>query len=230
MHKIDVLTQKLRREVAVWYRLHHPNIIPLLGITYDFGTCLSMVSPWRAKGTLNTYLNSSEPRAHDLGLLLRDVTAGLAYLHSEDIIHGDLHPANILISDTGLAQLTDFGLSMIMPEFEGTSYMTSSPTHGAVRWAAPELFRDGTTSSDVSTMSDIYSFGGIMQMPFYHIHNDMRVVIAIKDGQRPHRLSTISDVNWVFLKKCWESEPLDRPSLAKIFDFLDNHFHPALRT
>lgn len=53
--------QKIRREVAVWYRLDHPNVVPLFGITYDFGTSLSMVSPWLPNGTLDTYLKSGMP-------------------------------------------------------------------------------------------------------------------------------------------------------------------------
>ncbi|KAJ7092196.1 kinase-like domain-containing protein [Mycena epipterygia] len=229
--------RKLRREVAVWYRLHHPNIVSLLGITYDFGSSLSMVSPWMAKGTLNTYLKSGEPRLQDFRPLLMDVANGLAYLHSEDVIHGDLHPANILITDAGHAQLTDFGLSMIMPEFEGTSYMTGS-IHGAVRWAAPEVFRvrpNGDASLDVSAMSDVYSFGGIMyqvlcgEIPFSNIQNDVRVVIAVKDGQRPERCRRISDTNWEFLHGCWEHDPTKRPSLTRITDFLGSRFQPPLR-
>ncbi|KAJ7795394.1 kinase-like domain-containing protein [Mycena olivaceomarginata] len=90
---------KLRREVNVWCRLDHPNIMPLLGITYDFGTSLSM---------------------------LVDIARGLAYLHSMSVTHGDLHSANILISERGHTQLTDFGLSMITPDFEGTSYLTTA--------------------------------------------------------------------------------------------------------
>jgi hypothetical protein len=52
-----------------------------------------------------------------------------------------------------------------MPDFEGTSYLTSSAIAGAVRWAAPEVFYfrpNGDTSLRVSTMSDVYAFGGIM--------------------------------------------------------------------
>ncbi|KAJ7087012.1 kinase-like domain-containing protein [Mycena epipterygia] len=227
----------LRREVAVWYRLHHPNVVPLLGITYDFGTSLSMISPWLGRGTLNTYLKSGEPRLQDFGRLLMEVATGLTYLHSENVIHGDLHPANILITDAGHAQLTDFGLSMIMPEFEGTSYMTSS-IRGAVRWAAPEVFRESLnsdTSLNVSAMSDVYSFGGIMyqvlcgEIPFFKIHNDVRVVIAVKDGQRPARCRRISDTNWEFLLGCWEHDPTKRSSLREITEFLGSRFQPPFR-
>ncbi|KAJ7735514.1 kinase-like domain-containing protein [Mycena metata] len=221
--------KKLRREVAVWYRLDHPNVVPLLGITYDFGTSLSMVSPWLAKGTLHTYLVSGEFQLRYLRRLLADIARGLSYLHSQDVIHGDLHPANILIADDGRAQLTDFGLSMILPEFEGTSYMTNSSIRGAVRWAAPEVFHthsNGDTSLNVSTMSDVYSFGGIIyqvlsgDIPFANIRNEIRVIIAVKDGQRPQRSQAISPINWEFIRRCWDSEPTARPSLPEIHHFL----------
>ncbi|KAJ7483908.1 kinase-like domain-containing protein [Mycena galericulata] len=231
------LEKKLRREVAVWCRLDHPNVVPLLGITYDFGTSLSMVSPWVPKGTLHSYLKSGEAQMRHFGGLLMDVAQGLAYLHSQNVIHGDLHPANILITETGHAQLTDFGLSLIMPEFEGTSYMTSSAIRGAVRWAAPEVFRSRTkddTSLDISIMSDVYAFGGIMyqvlcgEVPFSNIHNDIRVVIAVKDGQRPERSAKISNTNWAFLQRCWYTEPTGRPSLTDICEFIGNGFQVTL--
>ncbi|KAJ7732620.1 kinase-like domain-containing protein [Mycena olivaceomarginata] len=228
-----IFSKKLRREVNVWCRLDHPNIVPLLGITYDFGTSLSMVSPWLQKGTLQTYLNSSTARLKDLRPLLMDITNGLSYLHSKNVIHGDLHPANILINEQGHAQLTDFGLSMIIPDFEGTSYLTTSSMGGAVRWAAPEVFcvrPNGDTSLNVSTMSDVYSFGGIMyqvlcgEIPFAEITNDIRVVFAVKDGQRPERAQQISQVNWEFIQRCWSSQPLKRPLLPAIHEFLEQSF------
>ncbi|KAJ7702661.1 kinase-like domain-containing protein [Mycena rosella] len=226
--------RKLRREVAVWYRLDHPNIVKMLGITYDFGPSLSMVSPWLQNGTLNNYLRSAQAKRETLGSLLMDIVTGLGYLHSKKVIHGDLHPANILITDNGRAQLTDFGLSMIMPEFVGTSYMTSSPIRGAVRWAAPEVFLprpEGDTSLSVSERSDVYSFGGIMyqvlcgHMPFATLHNDLRVVVAVQAGQRPERSPAILDIDWAFMQQCWDANPLNRPLIPDILVFLEGAFH-----
>ena len=84
---------------------------------------------------------------------------GLAYLHSEGLIHGDLHAGNVLIDDEGSARLTDFGMSLIS---EGTGYNYGS-THGggAVRWTAPELidpeeFELETTRA--TFFSDVYAF------------------------------------------------------------------------
>ncbi|KAJ7923586.1 kinase-like protein, partial [Mycena leptocephala] len=219
--------QRLRREVNVWCRLKHRNIVPLLGITYDFGTSLSMVSPWLRRGTLHAYLEAGEAHPSDLRL---DIASGLSYLHSKQVVHGDLHPANILIDDQGGAQLTDFGLSMIMPDFEGTSYLTSSAIAGAVRWAAPEVFYfrpNGDTSLRVSTMSDVYSFGGIMyqvlcgQRPFSDIQSDLQVVFAVQHGQRPQESPAISQPDWEFIVQCWDGRPNSRPSLPDIHEFLE---------
>ncbi|KAJ7191688.1 kinase-like protein, partial [Mycena pura] len=226
--------QKLRREVAVWYRLDHPNVVPLFGITYDFGTSLSMVSPWLPNGTLDSYLKSGVPGRNAFRPLLQDTANGLAYLHSQDVIHGDLHPANILITDDGRAQLTDFGLSLIIPEFEGTSYMTSSSVRGgAVRWAAPEVFlprSNSDTALNVSAMSDVYSFGGVIyqvlcgEVPFSSLHHDIRIIMAVTNGARPQRPPVISAVNWAFINRCWDSVPASRPSLVEICEFLQHRF------
>jgi serine/threonine protein kinase len=103
-------------------------------------------------------------------------------VHSHDVVHGDLTgvrliisspffshkpylQSNVLIDARGRACLSDFGLSTLIAEFQGTSYFTSS-IRGAVRYAAPEIYAtsgpDPIPSVRVSTHSDIYSFGSVM--------------------------------------------------------------------
>lgn len=65
-------------------------------------------------------------------------------MHSRDIIHGDLTCKNILVDDQGNARITDFGLSILKAEFEGTHYMTST-VGGAIRYRAPELLPSSAT-------------------------------------------------------------------------------------
>jgi serine/threonine protein kinase len=71
--------------------------------------------------------------------------------------------SNILLDDEGKALLADFGLSNIVVEAYGPSYITSS-VGGSVRWAAPEHFRipDGEHVSTVTTHGDIYSYGSVV--------------------------------------------------------------------
>lgn len=105
-------------------------------------------------------------------------------VHSFHIVHGDLTSVsahfinysayilisiqmNVLIDREERACLSDFGLSTIIEDVQGTTFLSSN-LGGAVRWAAPELFSfpDEDTDTNVklrlSTSSDMYSFGGIM--------------------------------------------------------------------
>jgi serine/threonine protein kinase len=52
--------------------------------------------------------------------LLSEVTEGLEYLHSKGIVHGDLRGANVLISEDGVARLSDFGLSKFLENVSKT--------------------------------------------------------------------------------------------------------------
>ncbi|KAG1741213.1 kinase-like domain-containing protein, partial [Suillus occidentalis] len=154
------------REIGILKILSHRNIVPLLGIATGFGRMSELrclVSPWMPNGTLNSYLLNH----NDLTVLDRsrmDVSAGLRYLHSIPVMHGDITGANILIDERDHARLIDFGLSSITKPLLGQSHLAiSSVRHGAIRYAAPEL----VTSEDVRSLglmekTDIYSFGCVM--------------------------------------------------------------------
>lgn len=90
---------------------------------------------------------------------LRQIALGLAYLHAEGIVHGDLHAGNVLIDWNGAIRLGDFGMSLIS---EGTGYNYGSQHGGgATRWSAPELFDPevfGLESTRPTFQSDIYAF------------------------------------------------------------------------
>ncbi|KAF4608319.1 hypothetical protein EYR40_000663 [Pleurotus pulmonarius] len=200
--KVD---KRLRRELRVWKELQHPNIVPLFGVVSDCGPYVSMVSPWMENGNLNKYLTEELTLATRFKLLC-DVATGLHYysgvVHSRDIIHGDLTGANILISKNGVASLSDFGLSTIIAEFQGTSYYTSS-IHGNIRWTAPELYRIDAVPS-VTFFSDVYSFGSVMHqvlsgcIPYHNFKSDVQVLLCLINRIRPERpIHNVSDAHCI---------------------------------
>jgi serine/threonine protein kinase len=69
--------------------------------------------------------------------------------------------SNILIDHNGTARLVDFGLSTIKPEFDSTSY-NSSTIGGALRWLSPELLPVSGKARILSPASDIYSLGSVI--------------------------------------------------------------------
>ncbi|KAJ7620585.1 kinase-like domain-containing protein [Mycena polygramma] len=144
------------REVLVWQRLQHPFILPLIGIDREtFPSSLCMVSQWMEHGTVLKYLNSNG-RAN-VDTLLFEIAQGLQYLHSQNIVHGDLRGGNILITQQWSACLGDFGLTTLT---DATATHTSHRA-GSIRWMAPELlYPERFGQKFVRTpASDVYAFG-----------------------------------------------------------------------
>lgn len=104
---------------------------------------------------------------------LLDIACGADYIHSLDILHGDLKPANCLLCTRGCSsssdddaqlagssaampavtcKVADFGLSRLLAT--DASHLTTQ-THGTVSYMPPELLRDGV----MSRSADVYSFG-----------------------------------------------------------------------
>ncbi|KAF8327564.1 kinase-like domain-containing protein, partial [Cantharellus anzutake] len=149
------LLQHLKREMRAWKDLDHENIVKFIGFAIEVRGAVpeaALVSEWCSNKNLVDYLDE-KPTCRRLPLLL-DVACGLAYLHERKpvVVHGDLKPLNVLISEAGRAKLCDFGLSLIADGLT-TGYTSSGPAF-TLRYCAPELVESG----DKTTSGDIYSF------------------------------------------------------------------------
>ncbi|KAJ8591924.1 kinase-like protein [Rhizopogon salebrosus TDB-379] len=224
--------KRLRRELEIWRKLQHENILPLYGLAFGFGPFAAMVCPWAKNGSLTIYLESRRKLTIPSRLkLLSDVANGLDYLHSSQVVHGDLSGSNVLVMDDGTACLSDFGLSGMIFQFFGASNFTSTIS-GNIRWGAPELFaipdaQDGTSANRPSKECDIYSFGSIMlqvlsgKVPYYYIKQTIQVILLVVDGNKPRRPEDpqIADDHWSMIQSCW-SPPEVRPISGDVLGFI----------
>ncbi|KZT57396.1 kinase-like protein, partial [Calocera cornea HHB12733] len=219
------LKKLLVREISIWSKLNHTNVLPFLGITSHRSLAVKhlLVSPWQSSGNVIKYLQTHEDA--DRSKIIRGVADGLKYLHSTGVVHGDLKGANILMASDGHPVLSDFGLSAI----ESRNSQTQSTTQtfaGTQRWMAPERLNpehyglSGRTSR--TPASDMYSFGMTIyeiysgRQPF-HESNDLQALLAALSGRRPSHPGEdavrrgLSASLWEFVSQCWSAEYASRP-------------------
>ncbi|KIO21938.1 hypothetical protein M407DRAFT_79769, partial [Tulasnella calospora MUT 4182] len=217
---------RIRRETVIWRESRHDNILPFLGHRVD-GESAVLVSPWCEHGCLSFYIRAHPGlnRAQKLKLL-RDAALGLAFLHSRQppIIHADIKPENVMISDNIRAALSDFGLSRFMVEVgASTGLTTSGGTAGTAGYQAKELFEANFRPTD---MSDVYAFGGLMlatmsgNPPFHQIQRANLIMLEIIKNNEPmpadHPGLPENDSLWKVLRRCWDPVPQQRPSMEDI--------------
>ncbi|KAJ6465314.1 kinase-like domain-containing protein, partial [Mycena sanguinolenta] len=142
---------------------------------------------------------------------------GLEHLHSLKLVHGDLKAINVLVTQSGRAVLADFGLASVADSKVLVS-TSSSKRGGTVRWQAPELFGECRNSF----ASDVYAFSCVCyeiftgDLPFCDLLKDGAVILAVMEGKRPRRSSSIPDNVWDLMAECWKAVPEERPSATHI--------------
>ncbi|KAJ6599785.1 kinase-like domain-containing protein [Mycena vulgaris] len=215
------------QEVLTWRQLQHEFIVPLLGIDrVTFAPHLAMVSPWMEAGTALNYLKKNG--IGSVNRLLLEVAQGLAYLHSMNIVHGDLRGANILITNDLHVCLTDFGLAAFSDSIE-TAQSTSN-RGGSIRWMAPELIdpkRFGHERFVRTSASDAYAYACVCVelytgLPPFAGYSEGSALLQIIAGQRPTRPDKLtSDFLWACMTKLfWAEDARARFSVAKVVPFM----------
>ncbi|KAG9118909.1 hypothetical protein FRC07_006329 [Ceratobasidium sp. 392] len=214
--KFNNLEKRAARELEIWRALRHENILELHGFALFRGK-LCMVSPWMENGDVNEYLKRNL-RVNRYQICAELVNV-VAYLHDQNVVHGDLRGGNVLVSDDGRIKLTDFGLTIMSQQY--LEFSKTDPGGGTQRWMAPELLNeDGVRCKE----TDIYALGMTMleiitgKPPFEGISfNSIRNLVRITEGtlrpQRPAELMSglvFDDHFWGMLESCWKHRPDER--------------------
>ncbi|KAH0582271.1 hypothetical protein H2248_011911 [Termitomyces sp. 'cryptogamus'] len=232
----QLFLKRISSEAILWGQLQHPNILPFYGVYYlNARPCL--VSPWLDQDILS-FLNDN-PNVNRR-LLVSDVASGVAFLHSREIVHGDLKAANILVNELQRATITDFGLSAVCDPsiLHWASHSTAASKGGSVRWQAPELFDD--VSDELvhnSKASDVYAFSCVAyeifteKLPFFELGKlEATVLHHVKTGGRPSCPTDLSPAwlplrltrsLWTLMQSCWHTNPEKRPSIDTVVDHTD---------
>ncbi|KAH8806926.1 kinase-like protein, partial [Flagelloscypha sp. PMI_526] len=194
-----------------------------------------IVMPYMRHGNAKDYI-LDHPEFNRPQMLLH-VARGLAYLHRESVIHGDIKApisfslwTNILIDNGFNAVLADFGLSQLKTDVSTRvrSKLTvdgSTANFGSYYWMAPERL----TGGQMLFASDLYSFGMTMyeiftcEIPLGNYPLIDYVDAVVKQNLRPRRPVSqgrvaieMSDELWSICTQCWCPEPSHRPNAASV--------------
>ncbi len=149
----QVQRQRFLTEARIQARLRHPNIVEVYDIE-DEGGQVYLVMELVEGGSLWDRLKETGPLEPTEGVAVAiGILAGLEQAHAENIVHRDIKPHNILVSNQGVPKLADFGVAHLpSEELEGVT--RSGVVMGTWSFMAPE---QRASSRRVDRRSDIYA-------------------------------------------------------------------------
>ena len=145
---------RFQREARVGAQLQHENLVRI----YDFGEANGryyLVMEFIQGKTIGHLISEQGPMPMATAArLVRQVALGLGHAHSKGLIHRDVNPYNIMVTDDGTAKLADLGLAIDLTD--GDRVTREGATVGTFDYVAPEQARH---SHAADIRSDIYSLG-----------------------------------------------------------------------
>ena len=206
---------RFEREIQLVASLQHPHVVPLL-TAGSHDDLLYYVMPFIEGESLRAKLaREGELPIGETLRILRDVADALAYAHRHDVVHRDIKPDNVMISDDH-ALVTDFGVAKAVTDSTGGQSLTSMGVAlGTPAYMSPE---QAAASPHVDHRADIYSLGAlayemICGRPPFSGANPQQVLSAhvtqTPDPCTTHRASVPAALNELAMR-CLAKLPADR--------------------
>ncbi|KAF7957937.1 hypothetical protein EAE96_003504 [Botrytis aclada] len=210
----------IKEEIAIMKKLNHPNLVSLIEVLDDpEEDSLYMVLEMCKKGVVMKVGLGEKADPYDVESCrcwFRDLILGIEYLHAQGVVHRDIKPDNLLLTEDDVLKVVDFGVSEM---FEKASDMMTAKSTGSPAFLPPELCV--TKHGDVSgRAADIWSMGiSLYCLRFGHIPFERTGVLelyeAIKSDELDYEPST--DPQFVdLMRRILEKDPKKRIIMDEI--------------
>lgn len=205
------------REATIMGQFSHPHILHLEGVVTKRKPIM-IITEFMENGALDAFLREREDQLvpAQLVAMLQGIASGMNYLSDRNYVHRDLAARNILVSQNLCCKVSDFGLTRLLDNFDGT-YETQGGKI-PIRWTAPEAIahRIFTTASDVWSfgivMWEVLSFG---DKPYGEMSNQ-EVMKSIEDGYRLPPPVDCPAPLYELMKNCWAYDRARRPHFHQL--------------
>ncbi|XP_051881316.1 tyrosine-protein kinase HCK-like isoform X3 [Pristis pectinata] len=210
-------------EANLMKTLQHDKLVQLYAVVTK--EPIYIVTEFMAKGSLLDFLKTDEGMKIELTKLIdmsAQIAEGMAYIERKKYIHRDLRAANILVSETLVCKIADFGLARLIDH----EYTAREGAKFPIKWTAPEAINYGT----FTIKSDVWSFGVLLteittygRVPYPGMSNP-EVIRSLERGYRMPRPDNCSNELYDIMLNCWKNAPEDRPTFEYLQSILEDFF------
>ncbi|TFY83988.1 hypothetical protein EWM64_g48 [Hericium alpestre] len=233
------LYTQIRDELRVMEMLHHPNIVEYYGIEVHRDK-VYIFEEYCQGGSLAALLEHG--RIEDEGIIqvyTMQMLEGLAYLHSQGIVHRDIKPDNVLLDHLGVIKFVDFGAAKVLAKNQRSIQRSRrAPTEGGLggglgmnsltgtpMYMSPEVIKNDKRGRHGAM--DIWSLGCVVlefatgRKPWSNLDNEWAIMFHIGVATQHPPLpdsGQLSELGINFIKQCLTVDPMKRPSAVELMD------------
>ncbi|KAK5583889.1 hypothetical protein RB653_005493 [Dictyostelium firmibasis] len=229
-------TPMLFNEIEHLVAIKHPNILPLVGASFDNQT-FTTFTEYITGSNLDIVIKNLDEK-NELQLILRlseEIASAMSFLHSFNIVHRSLHPKNILLNSDLKIYIKDYGFTLLKDETLKKKLMSMQLKNQLLhtQYLAPELFNVLSGSKGgYDTKVDVFSFGVLLWEMFARDIKLSDLKSNTVNGYTHYLRPPLPNCPFTIeklIKLCLSTDPSVRPTFTTILKVLRQPLHTIQR-